>query len=139
MTLYLRNPESKPNNLIRTLYSHSTAAPFQSHRYPSAAPEQDMKRQTSKSRKDHESISQCQLPNFNREKLPYLNSHGIPGILDITQHCCDSHDCESDPKQNVETMEVSVFAIWIEVGDSRGVIDCREESPALLGSYLLPR
>ena len=39
----------------------------------------------------------------------------ISGVFDVPQHSRDDHDSESDPEQNEEASEVSIFASRIEV------------------------
>ena len=61
----------------------------------------------------------------------------ISCVLDIPQHSRDDHDSKSNPEQNEEASEVSIFTSRIEVGHSGSVFDCRKHPVLLLRSDLL--
>jgi hypothetical protein len=63
----------------------------------------------------------------------------ISGILNIPQGCSDHHDRQSNPEEYKEASEVSIFAPWVEVGDSSRIFDGRKHPVFLLSSDLLPR
>lgn len=62
----------------------------------------------------------------------------ISCVFDVPQHSRDDHDSESDPEQNEETSEVSIFASWIKVRYPGSVFDCRKNPVLLLCSDMLP-
>ena len=87
-------------------------------------------------RYNHRKIAETQLPRLLREQAPDPDPHGIARVLDVAQHGRHDHDSEPNPEENEEAAEVSVFAVDVEMGHARGILDCREKALPLLGPDL---
>lgn len=86
----------------------------------------------------HYRVADSKFPRFRSQKIPHLMSEWISSVFDISQHCSNNHDGETDPEQHEEPSEISVFTPWVKVGYPSSVFDSRKDSVLLLRSYLLP-
>ena len=55
------------------------------------------------------------MPELDGEKGPDLDAKRVAGVFDVSQHCGDCHDGESDPEEVEEAMKISVVAVGVEV------------------------
>ena len=129
------DPIYQPDGLEDALEGHTSPAPSQP---PTARPEEDLQGQTETGAADHGKITQAKLPDVDGKESPDLDTHGIAGILDVSQHACDNHDGQADPEESEEAMKVPVLALGIKVGDTSGVIDGGKQAVSLLSPNLLP-
>ena len=87
----------------------------------------------------HEKVCNGEMLGLDSEKVPDLEAHGIARVLHVTQHSGAAHDGETDPEEVKEAMEVAIVALGIEVGDTGGELDGREDAAtrAILETALL--
>lgn len=55
------------------------------------------------------------MPPLDGEEGPDLHTEGPARFLDIAKHTGYAHDCQADPEEVEEAMEVAVVGVGIEV------------------------
>lgn len=98
-----------------------------------------MKQHAQGGARNHEKVGNGQVPQLHREQAPDLEAQREARVLHVAEHGGDAHDGQANPEEVEEAMEVAVVAVGIEVTDARGVVDCWEETTALLGADLFAR
>ena len=96
-----------------------------------------MERHARGSARDHEKVSNAQMPKLDGEEMPNVEPQWDAGILHVPQHSRDAHDGQANPEEIEKAMEVLVVTFWVEVRDARGKLDGGEDSTFLLGASLL--
>ena len=130
----LLDPKSKPSDLEDTLDCHTAILPPQPsfasaskhlhwHNYPRTA--------------DHCRIAESKFPCLVRQQIPHLVPQRKSSVFNISKRGCKDHDCQPDPEEHKKPSEISIFASWVEMGDSSSVLDCRENPVLLLSSDML--
>lgn len=97
-----------------------------------------MKRQADRGARYHETVRKPKFPDLHRKQLPNLNPHGVSSVLDISQHCGNCHDGESNPEEDVEALKITMSAVGVEMRDSGGIFDGRENTSSLFSADVFP-